>query len=69
MAVTHNPADADLIIWNPDAELTVATESLHHRHKLTPYSGETLHGVVQKTFLRGREIIDVPRGQMLLKKH
>lgn len=62
-------ADADLVIWNPDADFTVSPQLLHHRHKLTPYNGETLSGVVQKTFLRGREIIDAPHGQMLLKKH
>ena len=61
-------ADADLIIWNPDARFTVAPHALHHRHKLTPYSGEELFGVVQTTFLRGREI-DAPLGQMLLKEH
>lgn len=50
--------DADLVIWNPDREFVVDGESLHHRHKLTPYRGESLRGVVQKTFLRGKEIYD-----------
>ena len=31
---------------------------LHHRHKTTPYNGETLIGAVQKTFLRGQKIYD-----------
>lgn len=48
--------DADLVIWNPEREFVVYGESLHHRHPLTPYDGERLHGVVQKTFLRGRKI-------------
>lgn len=48
--------DADLVFWNPNREFVVHGESLHHRHKLTPYHGETLQGVVQKTFLRGRKI-------------
>jgi allantoinase len=66
-------ADADLVIWNPDAQFTVAASSLHHRHKLTPYAGEALNGLVQKTFLRGRKIYDGshfagPHGALLLRK-
>jgi allantoinase len=66
--------DADLVIWNPDAQFTVAATTLHHRHKITPYNHEPLSGVVQKTFLRGRKIYDVgqfiesPPGHMLLRK-
>ncbi len=66
-------SDADLVIWNPDQQFTVAAESLHHRHKITPYEGEQLSGVVLKTFLRGQKIydldhfIDAPPGHMLLK--
>jgi allantoinase len=50
--------DADLVIWNPSAEFKVEASALHHRHKLTPYQGLTLAGVVEKTFLRGRKIYD-----------
>ena len=50
--------DADLVIWNPEKQFTVRAETLHHRHKLTPYQGRALNGVVQKTFLRGRKIYD-----------
>ena len=69
MAVGH---DADVVIWNPDAQLVVDAASLCHRHKISPYRGETLNGVVQKTFLRGRKIYDDgavalrPTGAMLL---
>lgn len=50
--------DADLVIWNPEQQFTVAAADLHHRHKLTPYLGRKLDGVVKKTFLRGRKIYD-----------
>ena len=51
-------ADADIVIWNPDKEFRVAPETIHHRHKLTPYAGEVLQGVVEKTFLRGQMVYD-----------
>jgi allantoinase len=50
--------DADIVIWNPHRKLTVNANQLEHRHKLTPYHGESLQGVVEKTFLRGRKIYD-----------
>lgn len=59
--------DADLVIWNPDAQFTVTPSALQHRHKITPYAGEVLNGVVQQTFLRGQKITDVPLGHMLLR--
>ncbi len=31
---------------------------LHHRHKLTPYAGQVLSGVVEATFLRGRKVYE-----------
>lgn len=50
--------DGDVVIWNPEKQFQVAGEALHHRHKLTPYEGRILRGVVEKTFLRGRKIYD-----------
>ncbi len=46
--------DADLAVWNPEEEFTVDALSLLHRHKLTPYAGRRLRGVVKRTYLRGR---------------
>jgi allantoinase len=50
--------DADLVVWNPSGQFKVEGAALHHRHKLTPYEGMTLSGVVEKTFLRGEKIYD-----------
>ena len=66
-------SEADVVIWNPDREFQVVPELIHHRHKLTPYAGEVLHGLVQKTFLRGQMVYDggefaAPRGSLLLRK-
>ena len=66
--------DADLVIWNPSAQFKVEGAALHHRHKLTPYEGMTLSGVVEKTFLRGEkiydagELIDEPHGIFLTQR-
>ncbi|HEU5356756.1 MAG TPA: allantoinase AllB [Actinocrinis sp.] len=57
--------DADLVVFDPDAEFTVDGAALEHRHPLTPYQGATLTGVVQATYLRGRLIDDKPFGKLL----
>jgi allantoinase len=63
--------DADLVIWNPEAKFRVETARLHHRHKLMPYAGRELFGVVETTYLRGHKIFDggefsvAPRGGVL----
>ncbi|HUL32705.1 MAG TPA: allantoinase AllB [Candidatus Eisenbacteria bacterium] len=65
--------DADLVIWNPSATILVDAEKLQHRHKLTPYAGRELLGIVETTFLRGKKIYDLgqlpdaPAGRILLR--
>ena len=64
--------DADLIIWDPDAEyivrvhlsnhhpsdqrVQVTKESLRFKNKVTPYVGMVLSGRVERTVLRGKLI-------------
>ena len=50
--------EADLLVWDPDAPFTVAAERLFFRHKISPYLGQTLHGRVQHTLLRGKCVYD-----------
>jgi allantoinase len=45
--------DADLVVWDPEAETTIDPSRLEQRHKLTPYAGRRLRGVVRTTFVRG----------------
>ncbi len=54
-------ADADVVVWNPEASFRVDAAKLHHRHKLTPYAGQVLNGLVEATFVRGQKVYD--RGQ------
>jgi allantoinase len=53
--------DADFVAWDPDAEFVVDPCSLQQRHKLTPYAGRRLRGIVHKTFLRGTIVWDRDR--------
>jgi allantoinase len=48
--------DADIVIWHPEKEFKVVPEIIQHRHKLTPYSGMNLRGVVEATFVRGTKV-------------
>lgn len=50
--------DADLVVFDPEASFEVDSLQLHHRHKLTPYAGRVLAGVVAVTFLRGIPVHD-----------
>jgi len=64
--------DADLVIWDPDAEWEVVASRLHHRHAATPYAERRLRGQVVRTLLRGREIfngavLDPPHGRLLVR--
>jgi allantoinase len=68
-------ADADIVVWNPDAEFRVDARVLEHRHKLTPYADELLRGVIEKTLVRGQivydsgEFISSLGGQTLLRQN
>ncbi len=62
--------DADLIFFDPERTVDPA-QAIEHRHKLTPYAGWPLHGVVERTVLRGETIYangsftSPPRGLIL----
>lgn len=48
--------EANFVVWHPEESFTVDATSLHHRHKITPYDGQTLFGTVKATWLRGKKI-------------
>lgn len=62
--------EADFVIFDDAAEQTVTASQLEHRHPITPYDGQTLLGVVDETWLRGRrvfrrgEAFGTPRGRL-----
>jgi allantoinase len=46
-------ADADLVLFDPDAQTAVTGAVLMQRHKLTPYDGRVLRGAVRATYVAG----------------
>ena len=58
--------DADLVAFAPDETFVVDPGRLHHRHRLTPYAGMSLSGVVRRTWLRGAPVTGARPGGRLL---
>ena len=50
--------DADLVIWNPEKEITIDKNNIYHRHKTTPYEGLSLKGEVLKTIVNGKIVFE-----------
>ena len=49
-------ADADLVLWDPDAEQTLSVETLHDDMDYTVYDGMTVRGLPRTTICRGQLI-------------
>lgn len=49
-------ADADLVVFDPDATEIFDPAALHHRHPGTPYAGMRLDGNVLATYVRGVQV-------------
>jgi allantoinase len=49
-------ADADLVVFDPDAELVVDPGRLRQRNPVSAYAGQPLTGVVRGTWLRGERV-------------
>ena len=50
--------DADIVVWDPDLSFVVDPAKLLHRHRVTPYAGRTLYGVVRSTFVGGAQVFN-----------
>jgi len=48
--------DADLIVWSPEEKFIVTENMIYHKHKVTPYLGKELYGVVKQTYLGGMKV-------------
>ena len=45
--------DADFVVFDPEAEFIATEDRLPYRHRVSPYLGERLRGVIKATYLRG----------------
>ena len=50
--------DADFTLIDLNAREAITTDSLHYRHKQSPYIGRNVRGRVRRTFLRGQTIFE-----------
>jgi len=66
--------DADFCVFDPEAEQKVTPWVIKHKHKISPYLGKTLQGLVTQTWLRGQliykndEYVGKARGRSLLMR-
>jgi dihydropyrimidinase len=54
-------ADADLVVWDPDAEWTISQSALHHRVDYTCYEGLAVRGRAETVLSRGDVIVEAGR--------
>lgn len=50
--------DADLVIVDDEKTFVVDEACCHHKHKVSPYMGEVLYGVVEQTYVSGEKVYD-----------
>lgn len=66
--------DADLVVWSPERSFGVRESDTLHKHKLSPYTGMNLRGMVRHTFVGGAHVFnngsfrETSRGQILIKQ-
>ncbi len=65
--------DADIVVWDPEEDFKVDSSIIQHRHKLTPYSGMDLLGVVEREYVGGQVVyesigrFETPQGALLIE--
>ncbi len=65
--------EADIVIWDPEKEFSIAGNDIYHRHKQTPYAGLRLKGEVKQTIVNGKIVYNrkvfsaINSGNVLLK--
>ena len=66
--------DADLVVFDDAASYSIRPEMIKYRHKVTPYEGRLVDGLVRATYVRGHKVYadgqlqGVPVGKPLLRR-
>lgn len=66
--------DADLVVFDPEAEFEVDVGHLRFKNRQSPYLGHALKGAVMSTWLRGTKVFDAgavlgpPRGTVVQRR-
>ncbi|KAE8442331.1 hypothetical protein EG329_003464 [Mollisiaceae sp. DMI_Dod_QoI] len=73
--------DADICVFDDEAEWVVGREQMLFRNKVSPYQGRTMRGSVRETWVRGQKVFErggmnggfvgkggLPVGELLLEK-
>ncbi len=55
--------DADLVVWDPQAQQTIDANNTYHKHKPSAYEQVTVQGQVHQTWLRGQLIYQASDNQ------
>jgi len=55
--------DADLIVVDPDREVTLDAAGLHSKHPVSVYNGRQCQGAIRSVFVRGHQV--VANGQLV----
>jgi len=67
--------DADLVVFDEGGSYCIKPEAIKYRHKVTPYEGRLVQGVVKATYVRGQKVYsggkfsDAPVGKHILRHH
>ncbi|OFY65649.1 MAG: allantoinase [Bacteroidetes bacterium RIFCSPLOWO2_02_FULL_36_8] len=48
--------DADFVVWEPETKFVLEEKALFYKHKISPYCGKKLKGVVTNTIVGGQEV-------------
>ena len=50
-------SDADIVLWDPTKQMTIANENQHHGADYTPYDGIAVTGWPVLTMVRGKTVV------------
>ena len=58
--------DADFVIWSPEESTVVKSVDVFHKHKISPYIGKELFGIVRRSYVGGEMVFD---NKLIIKKN